>query len=136
MTVTRKFEGAFVWRRVLDDASIEHATLAEVPGGFHMRGTIVAAEEGRPLRVDYTLDVDAGWTSRAVQVVQILDGVRASLALALDGDGRWRLNGAVSPARSRPRRGRRCCRVPPPRSPLPARTASAGPGAAAWHRGG
>lgn len=97
MTMTRALGRVMVWRRILDDASVEHATVVSTTDGMALSGTVLAAEGGKPLRVDYTLLVDATWRSRSLDVVQDFDGERRSLALALGAGARWRLNGSDSP---------------------------------------
>src|SRR5262245_25347652 len=92
VTVGHALDRLFVWRRV-DKASVEHASVESTPDGIALHGTVLAAERGDPLRVDYRLLLDSSWRSRSLQAVQEFKGERRSLALAADAGGRWWLNG-------------------------------------------
>jgi hypothetical protein len=85
-----------MWRRILDDASIEHATVESSREGIALSGTVLAAEDGKPLEVDYRLLVDSNWRSRSLHVVQDFDGERRSLVLTVGAGARWWLNGRES----------------------------------------
>ena len=97
VTVGQAFDRLLMWRRVMDDASIEHAAVESMPDGIALSGTVLAAEGGSPLRVDYRLLVDSNWRSRSLDVVQEFDGERRSLTLTAGAGGRWLLNGRESP---------------------------------------
>ncbi len=83
---------AVVWRRHRDNASLEYAVLSRLAAGYEIRGDIVAAHEGHPLRVSYALRCDPDWRSLFLRVEQHWAAERASLILALDADGTWRVN--------------------------------------------
>ena len=83
---------AVVWRRHLDNASLEYAVLSRLAGGYEIRGDIVAAHEGAPLRVSYTLRCDPDWRSIFLRVEQHWAAERAGLILSLDADRAWRIN--------------------------------------------
>lgn len=97
MTVGNALDRVMVWRRIMDNASIEHATAESTTEGITLSGTVLATESGKPLRVDYTLLADADWRSRSLHVVQDFDGERRSLKLASVASARWLLNGRESP---------------------------------------
>lgn len=97
VTVGHAFDRLLMWRRVMDDASIEHAAVESMPDGIALSGTVLATEGGSPLRVDYRLLVDSNWRSRSLDVVQEFDGERRSLTLTAGAGGRWLLNGRESP---------------------------------------
>jgi hypothetical protein len=97
VTVSEAIDRLLMWRRILDDASVERATVKSTPDGVELSGTVLAAEGGKPLGVDYRLLVDANWRSRSLDLVQDFDGERRSLVLIADAGARWRLNGRESP---------------------------------------
>lgn len=94
MTTSREI----MWRRTMDDLSFEHARLETWPGGSRVSGTVLAAENAAPLRVEYAVTCDSGWRTRAVTVTQSFDGRRRSLQLAHDGAGGWTIDGEPVPA--------------------------------------
>lgn len=77
----------------MDDLSFEQARLGLGPGGPELSGTVLIAEKGRPLRVDYHLTCDDAWQTRSVEVIQTHAGERETLRLDHDGSGRWLVNG-------------------------------------------
>jgi len=86
-----------LWRRVLDDFSFELARFARTPRGVVLFGTVLIAEEGAPLRVEYRISCDAEWRTRSVAIEQTWRGERRVLTLAHDGRGRWLRDGGVAP---------------------------------------
>jgi hypothetical protein len=53
----------------------------------------MVALEGRPVRLRYSVRCDARWAFREASLTVDRDGAQRSLALARDGDGRWRVDG-------------------------------------------
>ena len=86
-----------MWRRVMDDLSFEHARLERADGGVRLSGTILVAEGGTPLRVEYAVNCDERWRTRAVTVTQRHGGRRDALRLDHDGGGTWTLDGRPAP---------------------------------------
>ena len=86
-----------MWRRDGDGNSMEQATIRRDDAGIEIAGTVLLAEKGAPLRVEYRLQCDAAWNTRRVEVSQDFAGATQSLTLLHDGTGNWRLNGAVAP---------------------------------------
>jgi uncharacterized protein len=86
-----------MWRRDWDGNSMEQATVRRDDSGIEIAGTVLLAEKGAPLRVEYRLQCDAGWITRRVEVSQDFEGATQSLTLLHDGTGNWRLNGAAAP---------------------------------------
>jgi hypothetical protein len=82
-----------VWRRVMDDLSIEHARLSPTPTGPEMSGLVIVSEQGAPLRVEYRIRCDDAWHTRTVAIEQTWHGARRALELEHDADGRWRRDG-------------------------------------------
>ena len=88
------------WRAIHDDGGDEVASLAETAGGWRLRGDAETSFEGRPVRIEWTVDTDAGWHTRRVVVRVRRSAGRELLAereLRLDSDGRghWTLDGAA-----------------------------------------
>lgn len=82
-----------IWRRVLDDLSFEQARIIETGTGPEISGTILIAQSGSPLRVDYCVACDASWRTRTVQVDQNWRGVHQTIRLRHDGQGNWQRDG-------------------------------------------
>ena len=86
-----------IWRRVMDDLGFEHASVGPGPLGATLTGTVLVAEQGAPLRLDYRIECDEGWRTRQVIVMQVHGGRRSSLRLDHDGEGQWQIDGRGAP---------------------------------------
>ena len=82
-----------MWRRVMDDLSFEHARVIRTEAGTGISGSVLVAQNGLPLRVDYCIACDASWQTRTIQVGQTWRGVHSKLRLHHDGSGRWQKDG-------------------------------------------
>ncbi|WP_375756064.1 putative glycolipid-binding domain-containing protein [Corallococcus exercitus] len=91
-TVTREL----LWRRVMDELGFEHAQVRRGPEGTEFSGVILVAEQGAPLRAEYSVVCDDAWRTRRVSVTQAWRGERRTLTLEHDGEGRWRKDGAAA----------------------------------------
>lgn len=87
-----------MWFRMADGPSLEQARLERRPDGATLSGTVLAAERGRPLRVDYAVTCDHRWRTVQVAVDQSFEGVLRSLRLGHDGAGAWTLDGRPAPS--------------------------------------
>lgn len=87
-----------MWRRVMDDLSFEYARIEPDPSGPVLSGTVLVAEKGAPLHIEYRIACDETWGTRTVDLTQTYRGRRHSLRLDHDGAGRWRVNGMEAPA--------------------------------------
>ncbi len=87
-----------MWLSVEDGLSLEKARMERRPGGATLSGTVLAAEGGLPLRVDYTVTCDESWRTVAATATQSFDGKRRTVRLAHDGDGAWTLDGRPAPS--------------------------------------
>jgi hypothetical protein len=83
-----------VWRRIKDNLSFEQARIVKAANGAGVSGTVLAAQGGVPLRVEYLIECDPRWQTRRVHVEQSLGGVHGSIRLERDENGRWLRNGA------------------------------------------
>ena len=87
-----------MWRRVMDDLSFEQARLSRSAWGPEISGSVMIAQDGAPLRVEYRIACDGGWRTRTVEVEQTWRGARRTLRLEHDGQGRWSRNGEEAAA--------------------------------------
>ena len=86
-----------MWRRVMDDLSFEQARICSGPTGPELSGTVLVAEQGAPLSVDYRVTCNEDWVTRTVEVSQIHLGERRGLRLEHDGAGLWWRDGREAP---------------------------------------
>ncbi|MEP6493933.1 MAG: putative glycolipid-binding domain-containing protein [bacterium] len=86
-----------LWRR-LDLPGHEIAELTSDGDGWQLLGVVLVAHDGRPCRLDYLIDCDAMWTTRAVQIHGHINGAPADLELSRMSDGTWYANGTIVPA--------------------------------------
>jgi hypothetical protein len=93
MTVRR-----VTWRRVDEVQTDEHATLTVRDGGLSLVGTVIGAENGVPLRIEYRVMADGAGFTTAAHVRDLRGFEQRSLALERDAKGAWSVNGAATPA--------------------------------------
>ena len=86
-----------LWQR-LDMPGHEVAELTALDTGWRLSGVAVLAHEGRPCRMEYDIQCDATWRTRAVTIRGHVGGVPSQLDLARDDDSAWTANGAPVPA--------------------------------------
>ena len=60
--------------------------------GFEFSGLILQAHEESPYVVRYTIEVDAAWRTRKVEV-ELEDGGQRGLSLTVDGEANWSRDG-------------------------------------------
>lgn len=81
-----------LWRR-MDVPGLEEFRLHDDDGGPRLAGTILLAEQGLPLRVDYEIVCTRAWQTRGVRVACRYGDAERRLELAVDDGGRWRRDG-------------------------------------------
>ena len=86
------------WRRSDEISADEHCTLAQRGSGLSLIGTVLGAEDGRPVRIEYRVLTDADGLTRAVHVRDLRGFELRTLDLARDPRGGWTVNG--QPARA------------------------------------
>jgi uncharacterized protein len=86
-----------MWRRVLDDLSLELARFTRTGSGPEITGSVLIAEDGAPLRVEYRIACDEKWCTRTVEVETVWQGARRSVRLDCGSAGRWRRDGDDTP---------------------------------------
>jgi hypothetical protein len=83
------------WRRTDEVRADEHCTIAVRDAGLSLIGTILGAEGGLPVRIEYRVLADgAGGATSAVHVRDTRGFAQRQLALARDAKGNWTVNGA------------------------------------------
>jgi hypothetical protein len=65
--------------------------------GWRIDGRSSAVEEGNIWVVDYTIGVDAAWTTREVAVTARTPSTTTSLTMHSDGRGAWHVDGKPAP---------------------------------------
>ncbi len=88
---------AVLWRNV-NSPGCEYCALSRAGGGWRLEGTVLLADEDRPLEVRYRVECDEGWATRTVEVDTRSGGDRRTLRLRVDAGGRWWRDGEELPA--------------------------------------
>jgi hypothetical protein len=82
-----------VWRRTIDDKSIEYCTVVTRPGEMRISGHIVAAHESQPLKLAYDIHCGDDWAAQTIEIEQALDGLTRRLSITRAANG-WLIDGA------------------------------------------
>jgi uncharacterized protein len=85
-----------LWRR-LDEPGYESAMLVVTPRGYDITGTSVFAFEDQPVRLDYALNCDLGWSTKRTRVSGWLGSAEVSIEIVVNEQG-WIMNGERCPA--------------------------------------
>ncbi|SMF53958.1 hypothetical protein SAMN06265365_11877 [Tistlia consotensis] len=86
-----------VWRRVLDEGSLEFVEVEALAGGLRIGGTLVGLEQDRPLAVAYRLESRPDGSLRSLELEQRWGAETRRLALARDAAGAWSRDGSPAP---------------------------------------
>jgi uncharacterized protein len=81
-----------IWRRVMDDNSFEHCTLASGEDGFLIASHLIVAQDGLPLSAHYRILCGRDWAAQRVTIEQSFDGTLRGLELKRSGSG-WMVDG-------------------------------------------
>jgi hypothetical protein len=84
------------WRR-LDVPGLEEARVERTATGWRLSGELDVEEAGVAARLRYTIDCDPEWRTRSAVIEGEVDGEPIRFALASDGAGHWRRDGAPLP---------------------------------------
>jgi uncharacterized protein len=84
------------WRRSDEVAVDEVCTLSVRPSGLSLVGTVLGAEGGLPVRIEYQVFTDSTGLTTAVHVRDLRGFEQRTIALLRDGKGRWTVDGAPS----------------------------------------
>ena len=89
------------WRRSDEIEADEFCTLSVRGGGLSMIGTVLGAEGGQPIRIEYRVLADAKGLTTAAHVRQLVGFEQRAIALLRDEKGNWTVDGKrVSTLRS------------------------------------
>jgi hypothetical protein len=88
MTTTR-----VAWRRSDEIEANEFCTLSVRAGGLSMVGTVLGAEGGQPIRIEYRVLADAKGLTTAAHVRQLVGFEQRTTALLRDAKGNWTVDG-------------------------------------------
>ena len=83
------------WRRSDDIETDEHCTLTVRDSGLSLVGTVLGAEAGAPVRVEYRVLADASGVTTATHVRDLRGFETRTLALERDAKGNWTVDGKV-----------------------------------------
>jgi hypothetical protein len=81
------------WRRTDEILADEHCTITVRDSGLSLVGTVLGAEEGVPIRVEYRVLADGSGTTTAVHVRSLSGFAQRTLTLARDAKGGWTVDG-------------------------------------------
>ena len=85
-----------LWRW-MDRPGHEAARLEQVGGEWQLAGTSVFADDGAPCRLSYLVVCDASWRTLRARVDGWVGARAVGCEIAVDGGGRWRLDGQEVP---------------------------------------
>ena len=85
------------WRRI-DVPGREESRLERAGDGWRLAGALDVVDEGVAAKLRYTIDCDDHWRTRAALIEGTASGRPLRIALAADGAGAWRRDGALLPA--------------------------------------
>jgi hypothetical protein len=83
------------WRRSDEVATDEHCTLTLRDGGLSLVGTVLGAEGGLPVRVEYRVLADGAGMTTAAHVRDLRGFEQRTIALERDPKGNWTVDGTV-----------------------------------------
>lgn len=86
------------WRRSDQVESDEQCTISMRDSGLSLVGTVIGAEGGRPVRVEYRVLTDARGLTTAVHIRDLRGFEQRTLALARDPKGAWTIDGRAARA--------------------------------------
>jgi uncharacterized protein len=81
------------WRRSDDSLADEHCTMTIRDSGLSLVGTVLGAEDGLPVRIEYRVLTDAAGATTAVHVRDLRGFGQRTLALDRDTKGNWSVDG-------------------------------------------
>ena len=93
MTTTR-----VAWRRSDEVEADEFCTVSVRDSGLSLVGTVLGAEDGVPLRIEYRVLTDARGFTSAAHVRQLRGFEQRTLVVARDPKGAWTIDGARAAA--------------------------------------
>ena len=86
------------WRRSDEIATDEHCTLTVRDGGLSLVGTVLGAEAGSPIRIEYRVLADGAGLTTAAHVRDLRGFGQRTIVLERDLKGNWTLDGGKARA--------------------------------------
>jgi hypothetical protein len=83
------------WRRSDEVETDEHCALTLRDGGSSLVGTVLGAESGLPVRIEYRVLTDGAGVTTAAHVRDLRGFETRTIALERDVKGNWRVDGTV-----------------------------------------
>jgi uncharacterized protein len=83
------------WRRTDEVRADEHCTITVRDAGLSLVGTVLGAENGIPVRIEYRVLADGAGATTAVHVRDLRGFVQRTLTLARNAKGSWTVDGAA-----------------------------------------
>lgn len=84
------------WRRSDEVQADEHCTITLRESGMSLVGTVLGAEDGVPVRVEYRVLTDGAGATSGVHVRDLRGFAQRQLTLARDAKGSWTLDGVAA----------------------------------------
>ena len=84
------------WRRSDEVQADEHCTIILRDSGLSLVGTVLGAEDGVPVRVEYRVLADAAGATTGVHVRDLRGFSQRTMTLARDAKGSWTVDGAAA----------------------------------------
>lgn len=88
---------SILWRGLILPGH-EACRLYSLDSHWHLAGTAVFSYDQRPYKLDYHVVCDANWNTLSATVTGWLGDHPLDIALSVDADRRWRVNGIELPA--------------------------------------
>jgi hypothetical protein len=82
------------WRRSDQVQTDEHCTLTQRDTGLSLVGTVLGAEDGAPVRIEYRVLTDGAGMTTAAHVRDLRGFEQRTLTLERDAKGNWTVDGA------------------------------------------
>jgi len=86
------------WRRSDEIRTDEHCTISIRDAGLSLVGTVLGADGGLPVRIEYRVLADGTGATTAVHVRDYRGFGQRQLTLARDAKGNWTVDGVAAPA--------------------------------------
>ena len=81
------------WRRSDEVQADEHCTLTQRDTGLSLVGTVLGAEDGAPIRIEYRVLTDGDGMTTAAHVRDLRGFEQRTLTLERDAKGNWTVDG-------------------------------------------
>lgn len=85
------------WRRTDEVRTDEHCTFSVRDAGVSLVGTVLGADGGLPVRIEYRVLADGAGATTAVHIRDYRGFAQRQLALTRDAKGNWTVNGVADP---------------------------------------